>query len=169
MIRFSTYFVYWRWRVISELFSNFKFSYIPIYAVRCSRTIDKHANARENMLKQKWQRTESQNWSNRTTIEDTKNWYLTKPNRERSANKLILSNTRNLTNSGTKIYCKHRKKMLKPLESSRTDTPLKSKVTVRFSVTNSLWHSSSVRSFSTCKRSKIALPSKRSKYRILSF
>jgi len=140
------------------LFSNFKFSYDPFFwtTVRCLKITEKHAKEKANTLRQKWQRIELLSLNNKTTIEDIKNLFSIRPNRERNANKHISSSTRNSINNGTKIYFRPRRKMLRPLESLRIDILLKLKATVKFWVTSSLLHSNSAQNYSTCKRSKIA-------------
>ena len=55
-------------------------------------------------------------------IKKWKNLSLIKNNREKSVNKLTLSNTMNLTNNGMKTYFKLNKKMLKHLVLLKTDT-----------------------------------------------
>jgi hypothetical protein len=93
------------------------------------KIIEKHAKEKANTLRLKWLKTESKSLNNKTMIEDTKNSFLIRPNREKSASKHTSSNTRNSINNGTKIYFKHRRKMHRLSVSLRTDILLKLKVT----------------------------------------
>lgn len=96
------------------------------FIVRYSMSTESHVNRKVNTLRQKWPKTESPSSRNKISKENTKNLSSIRRNKERSARMPILSNIKSLTSSGTRIFYKHRRRMLKHLVSLRIDTLKKS-------------------------------------------
>ena len=138
------------------------------FTARCSRITETPVSEKANMSRLRWPRIESRNSSSKITIEDIRSSFSTRLSKEKNANKLISSSTKNLINNGMKICFKPKKKMLKLLVSSKTDIPSRSRAIDKSWVISSHWLSSSALSFWTCSRSKTILPNKRSKYHTLN-
>ena len=69
------------------------------------------------MWRLRWPRIELPSSNSRTTTADIRSSFSIRLNRERNASRLILSNTKNSTNNGTRIFFKLRKKMPRHLVS----------------------------------------------------
>jgi hypothetical protein len=67
------------------------------------------------MLKLKWLKTELLSLKLKTTIEDMKNLFSTRPSKEKNVSKPISNNIKNSTSNGMKTCSKPRRKMLKLL------------------------------------------------------
>ena len=87
------------------------------------KTTDTHVNSQASMLRQRWLKTESTNLNNKTSIEDMRSSFSTRPSKERNVNRLTSSNTKSSISSGTRISFRLRKKMPKPLVNLKIDIP----------------------------------------------
>jgi hypothetical protein len=79
--------------------------------LRFLRIIELLVKEKASMLRQRWLRTVLRNLSNKIMIVVTKSWSLTRPNREKSVNKLTSNNTRSSTSNGMTIFFRPKKKM----------------------------------------------------------
>lgn len=131
---------------------------------RYLKIIEILVNARESMLRLRWQRIESLSLSSKIMTAVIKNSSSTKLSRGRSANRPISNNTRNSISNGTRICSKHKKKMLKLSQSLKSVTLLRLRATDKSSETSSHLLSNSALNFWTCSKSSRTWPSKRSRY-----
>jgi hypothetical protein len=74
------------------------------------------------MLKLKWLKTELLSLKLKTTIEDMKNLFSTRPSKEKNVSKPISNNIKNSTSNGTRISSKHKRKTQRLSVSWRTVT-----------------------------------------------
>ena len=107
-----------------------------------------------NMSKLRWHRKESKNSRFSNTTGCRNNWCSIKLSKRRNASRRTSSSIKNSTSSGMRIFCRPKRKMLKPSESLRIDTLRKLRKTDKSSRKDSHWLSNIAPNFWTSRRYK---------------
>ena len=133
--------------------------------VLSSIIIDTNVKVLGNTSKLKWHRIVWMSSSKNTMIKSSRSSSSINSSNARNVNKRILNNIMSLISSGTRIFSKHNKKMLKLLVHLKIDIHKKLKLTARPWRKSFHFHSSLVQNCWTNKSNNNVLPNRKSKYK----